>query len=361
MLVHICCSVDSHFFLERLQKEFPKEKLVGFFYNPNIHPYAEYRLRLLDVNRSCKKLNIELIEGEYDYEAWLNIAKDLESEPEKGKRCEVCFDKRLFITAQKALEIGETSFTTTLLVSPLKSQEQLKHSAKEFCRDRDLEFVFLDYRSNNGTQEQSRCAKEQKLYRQDYCGCLFALSMQRDSQNKIAKELFSSINNRVLPGSIEQRLELYEKRVELEEDGIEYQIVKEKFLNYRELFSMMKKNRVLIPLYALHYSSLSSSKNRVRAKVEYEIDGVHYLNREQIRMITLEYLNTFLNSSYSTITQLLFNPPALDDEMRLRNNITSSTYSLCAIVVVEKIPTGTVELTLKTACYQDTKELLNIS
>jgi len=49
MLVHICCSVDSHYFLQKLQKEYPEEKLTGFFYDPNIHPYSEYYLRLLDV------------------------------------------------------------------------------------------------------------------------------------------------------------------------------------------------------------------------------------------------------------------------------------------------------------------------
>ncbi|MBD3829369.1 MAG: epoxyqueuosine reductase QueH, partial [Arcobacter sp.] len=52
MLVHICCAVDSHYFLEKIQEEFPDEKLVGYFYDPNIHPYSEYRLRYLDVEYS---------------------------------------------------------------------------------------------------------------------------------------------------------------------------------------------------------------------------------------------------------------------------------------------------------------------
>ena len=54
MLVHKCCSVDSHYFLQRLQEEYPNEELVGFFYDPNIHPYSEYKLRLYDVKFSCK-------------------------------------------------------------------------------------------------------------------------------------------------------------------------------------------------------------------------------------------------------------------------------------------------------------------
>ena len=58
LLVHICCSVDSHYFLQRMQEEHPEEKIVGYFYDPNIHPYSEYRLRYLDVEFSCKKLGI---------------------------------------------------------------------------------------------------------------------------------------------------------------------------------------------------------------------------------------------------------------------------------------------------------------
>ena len=78
--------MDSHFFLEKLKKDFPDEKLIGFFYDPNIHPYSEYKLRLLDVQRSCDKLGIELIEGEYDYTSWLEVIRGLEREKEKGKR-----------------------------------------------------------------------------------------------------------------------------------------------------------------------------------------------------------------------------------------------------------------------------------
>ena len=95
MLVHICCSVDSHFFLQKLKKIYPNEKLIGFFYDPNIHPYSEYRLRLLDVQRSCDMLGIELIEGEYDFRGWMEAVKGYENEPEKGKRCSICFTDRV--------------------------------------------------------------------------------------------------------------------------------------------------------------------------------------------------------------------------------------------------------------------------
>lgn len=57
MLVHICCSVDSHYFIEELRKTYPDEKIIGYFYDPNIHPLSEYELRFLDV----KDLVINLV------------------------------------------------------------------------------------------------------------------------------------------------------------------------------------------------------------------------------------------------------------------------------------------------------------
>ncbi|MBN2721897.1 MAG: epoxyqueuosine reductase QueH, partial [Campylobacterales bacterium] len=202
MLVHICCAVDSHFFLQKLRSQFPDEKLIGFFYDPNIHPYSEYQLRLLDVKRSCRLLGIELIEGEYDTEGWLEAVRGLENEPEKGARCSVCFDNRFEVTAKKAHELGEKIFTSTLLTSPKKSLTQLKNSGDYLADKYNLAFIAPDYRSKQGTGEQNILAKQDKLYRQDYCGCLFGLTKQREYQDKLADELFSPVSKQVQPESI---------------------------------------------------------------------------------------------------------------------------------------------------------------
>jgi predicted adenine nucleotide alpha hydrolase (AANH) superfamily ATPase len=264
MLVHICCSVDSHFFLEKLQHDYPNEKLIGFFYDPNIHPYSEYQLRLLDVKRSCKKLGIELLEGEYDFEAWMQAVRGLENEPEKGKRCEVCFDKRFDVSAKKALLLGEKSITTTLLVSPLKSQEQLKLSGDKFFKEHGVEFIFYDYRKDGGTAQQSRVTKDEQLYRQDYCGCIYGLTMQREQQDRLMDEMFSHVSNQTQPSSIEERLEMYHQRDELEDKGIAYKIIREKFLNYRQfIFKLYESGDKIINAYALFYSTLQRKKAHV--------------------------------------------------------------------------------------------------
>ncbi|WP_373034626.1 epoxyqueuosine reductase QueH [Sulfurimonas sp.] len=359
MLVHICCSVDSHFFLQKLQHDFPDEKLTGFFYDPNIHPYSEYRLRLLDVQRSCKKLGIEVLEGDYDFEAWMQAVRGLEKEPEKGARCEVCFDKRFEVSAKKALELGEDKITTTLLVSPLKSQEQLKKSGDAFYEKYGIEFIAVDYRANGGTQDQSRVTKEEKLYRQDYCGCFYGLTMQREQQDRLMDEMFSPISNTILPASIEERLEMYEHRMKLEDKDTEYKIIKEKFLNYRQFnFKLIKGKKEVIPAYAIIYSSLP--RKRAEGRIEFEDKKIHYFNREEVKFIELKYFNSLCNSNYKNIKELIFNPPSFDEELKIRNLIEPAYYSLSTIIVVENITDSKLTITLDARTYEDTKEKLII-
>ncbi len=359
MLVHICCSVDSHFFLEKLQRDYPNEKLTGFFYDPNIHPYSEYQLRLLDVKRSCKKLGIDLLEGEYDFESWMQAVRGLENEPEKGRRCEVCFDKRFERSAKKALELGEKSITTTLLVSPLKSQEQLKRSGELFLQKHGVEFIAYDYRTNGGTQEQSRVTKEEQLYRQDYCGCIYGLTMQREQQDRLMDEMFSPISNQILPASIEERLEIYSHRNELEDKNIAYKIIREKFLNYRQLsFKVICGKSDTIPAHAVSYSALPRKK--AQGSIEFLDKNIGYFNREEIKFVTLNFFNSTCNFSYKNLNELIFNPPSFDEELKFRTFLTSSNYNLSPIIVVDEIPHSKVTIELDAKIYEDVREKLII-
>ena len=357
MLVHICCSVDSHFFLEKLQKDFPDETLTGFFYDPNIHPYGEYRLRYLDVERSCKRLGIELIEGEYDYETWLDLVRGLEKEPEKGARCEVCFDRRFEVSAQKALEMGEKKITTTLLVSPLKSQEQLKRVGDAFYEKHGVEFIAVDYRANGGSQDQSRVTKEEKLYRQDYCGCIFGLSMQREQQNQLMDEMFSSVDGRILPASIEERLDLYAHRMDLEEEGVAYEIIKEKFLNYRLMSAKLLVAKEVIDAHVLPYSKLP--RDKTNGSIEKSVDDLHYMNREEVVFITLDFYNQKMKTSFQSVAELVRKPVAFDREVALRQELLSA-YNLSPLIVVKEIPSAKIELFLDAKVYEDRRELLKL-
>ncbi len=356
MLVHICCSVDSHYFLQKLQTEYPEEKLTGFFYDPNIHPYSEYYLRLLDVRRSCKMLGIDLIEGEYDVENWLEAVRGLEHEPEKGSRCSVCFDRRFEVTAQKASQLGEDTFTSTLLTSPKKSLKQLQTAGDALAAREGISFVAPDYRKASGTQEQNILAKEDALYRQDYCGCMFGLTIQRDQQNRLADELFVPISNQIQPESIEERIKMYEERWKMEEEHIPHKIIKQRFLNWRLHTGLLHVRKEVIPAHFLPYSTLKGEYTR--GKIEYSIGEVHHMNRDEVRFITLQHYNKLANTDYKTVTQLIYSPPVFSSEVELRERLGVTPYDLSIILVVEEIPTNKIEIICQSKVYSDVKEVL---
>ncbi|NKQ40692.1 MAG: epoxyqueuosine reductase QueH [Sulfurovum sp.] len=356
MLVHICCVVDSHYFLQKLRSDYPDEKLIGFFYDPNIHPYSEYQLRLLDVKRSCGLLGIELIEGEYDIDRWLEAVKGLEGEAEKGSRCSVCFDRRFEVSAQKAASLKEKSFTSTLLTSPKKSLKQLKASGDTLAKLYSLEFIAPDYRKASGAQEQNIMAKESQLYRQDYCGCIYGLAMQREEQQKLADELFSPISKQIQPESIECRINIYEQRMKLEKECIPYKIIKERFLNWRLISGWVKIRKEIIPAHFLPYSTLK--KEYSRGRIEYTINNLHHMSRDEIKFISLDYYNKLTNNTYKNTRDLIFNPPSFDKESTLRGSLMQMPYNLSVIVVIDVIPETKIELFLKTETYNDMIEKL---
>jgi len=356
LLVHICCSVDSHYFLQKLQADYPNEKLTGFFYDPNIHPYSEYYLRLLDVKRSCRMLGIDLIEGEYDTENWLKTVKGLEDEPEKGARCSVCFDRRFEVSAQKASKLGEKIFTSTLLTSPKKSLRQLQYSGDRFAEKHGIQFIAPDYRKASGTQEQNILAKKDVLYRQDYCGCLFGLNMQREQQQKLADELFTPVSGQIQPESIEERIEMYEKRWELEEKEIPYRIVKQRFLNWRLTIGLLRIKKESIPAHFLPYSTLKGEYTR--GKIEYSTGALHHMNRDEVKFITLQTYNTLAKSSYATVTELIFSPPSFEKEIKIRTALGMSSYDLSTILVVDTIPSNKIEILCQSTTYSDVREIL---
>jgi predicted adenine nucleotide alpha hydrolase (AANH) superfamily ATPase len=358
MIVHLCCSVDAGYYLKRLKSDFPDEKIVGFFYDPNIHPYSEYYLRMIDSKRICQKLDIEFIEGNYDYEYWLESTKTLSDEPEKGHRCSVCFDISLEESAKVAQNLGHKSISTSLLMSPMKSPEQLEIIGKVVKRKYDINFILKDYRSKGGHQKQQEMAKEYQTYRQDYCGCMYALIDQREDEDEkkdVIDELFSPITNQVLPASIEERTKTYLKRVELENNNREYKIIKENFLNYRLFSGSVKVSKKIVPSYILYYSMLNRDNG---GRVEFEKDGVHHLNRMQIKFITLEKFNKLLDKNYKNIYEIIKNPPKIENELRIRKEITNSEYDLSPIIVLEKIEDKRIDVSINAKTYLDNKEVI---
>jgi len=301
-------------------------------------------------------LNIDLIEGEYDIENWLDAVRGLEHEPEKGTRCSVCFDRRFEISAKKASELGEKIFTSTLLTSPKKSLKQLQVAGDTLAEKYNIAFIAPDYRKASGTQEQNILAKKDSLYRQDYCGCMFGLNIQRDQQEKLADELFVPLSGQIQPESIEARINMYEKRWKLEEKEIPYRIIKQRFLNWRLSMGLLRIRKEIIAAHFLPYSTLKGEYTR--GKIEYNTGNVYHMNRDEVKFITLAEYNRLTQSNYENVTALIFNPPLFEKEVALRMKLGMSPYDLSAILVVKEIPENKIEILCQSKIYNDVQELL---
>jgi predicted adenine nucleotide alpha hydrolase (AANH) superfamily ATPase len=142
--------------------------VTGFFYNHNIHPYQEYCLRRDAVVQMAEQESLPLImRDEYDLEGFLtNVA----AAPEL--RCTYCYASRLRATARIAYEEGFDAFTAALLYSPYQKHDEIRALGEQIGREYGVPFHYEDFRP--GWQEGIKLSKEQGLYRQQYCGCIYS-------------------------------------------------------------------------------------------------------------------------------------------------------------------------------------------
>lgn len=170
ILLHMCCGVCASSVIQRLMRG--NFKVVGFFYNPNIHPEAEYKRRLDAAKDLSQILGFELIEGTYDKDSWLKSTQALRNEPEGARRCALCFRIRLKETHRKSLELNIPFFTTTLSVSPHKDASVINKIGKGLDNSA---FLGQDFKEGDGFKEAVEFSKRYNLYRQNYCGCAYSI------------------------------------------------------------------------------------------------------------------------------------------------------------------------------------------
>ncbi len=165
LLLHACCGPCACY---------PTEKLISdgidftlLYFNPNIHPYKEFKRRLAALRELAEKKEYKLIiDKSYPLEECLRgmLAEEM--------RCAYCYKVRMLYVAKYAKENGYDAFTTTLLVSPYQKHELLMVMAEEAAREVGIEFYYQDFRE--GYQIGVDLSLELELYRQSYCGCIFS-------------------------------------------------------------------------------------------------------------------------------------------------------------------------------------------
>lgn len=172
LLLHSCCAPCSSWVLERIKNFFD---VTVVYYNPNIYPLEEYLKRKEEQKRILQILDIKFLDCDYNYNEFLCAVKGLEEEKEGGKRCNKCFLVRLEKVAKLAKENSFSYFGTTLTVSPHKNAEIINQIGEQLQNKYNIQFLFSDFKKENGYLNSIKLSKEYNLYRQNYCGCEFSV------------------------------------------------------------------------------------------------------------------------------------------------------------------------------------------
>ncbi len=183
LLLHCCCAPCSVSCIEPLRQEGIEP--VAFWYNPNIHPFKEYEARRDCLIEYTDKIGVSLIVNE-DYglrEFVKNVASSIDN------RCVYCYSHRLEQTARYAAENGFDSFSSTLFASVYQNHELMLEAANSFSKKYSVKFLYRDFRPN--FKQGNQTAREEGLYMQKYCGCIFSEEDRYQKQIIRAKEKFT--------------------------------------------------------------------------------------------------------------------------------------------------------------------------
>lgn len=175
LLLHVCCAPCSSHVLELLSEEYD---ITAYFYNPNITEENEYQKRIAELKRFVREApfaqNVIVEEGGYEPELFFEMARGLEEEPERGKRCYECYSMRMTKAALYAKKNDFDLFTTTLSISPHKNAAWLNEIGSKLAEEHHIGYLYSDFKKKNGYARSIQLSKDYNLYRQDYCGCIYS-------------------------------------------------------------------------------------------------------------------------------------------------------------------------------------------
>jgi len=166
VLMHICCAPCSIYTLKKLRED--GADVYGYFFNANIHPYKEFKKRLVTLEDYARISLLPLeVDRTYDLDTFLRGALDY------GKdRCLFCYRMRLEKTFKKGVEDKADAVTTTLLYSKYQRHDDIRNIGEELSAAYNIPFLYRDFRE--GWEEGVEASKALDMYRQKYCGCIFS-------------------------------------------------------------------------------------------------------------------------------------------------------------------------------------------
>ena len=245
LLLHTCCAPCSVYCIDSLREEGIEPTV--YWYNPNIHPYMEYKARRDCLKEYTKNINVQAIfEENYGLDEFCkNVIGDLEN------RCSnYCYRVRLEQTVKYAKENGYDSFSTTLLVSPYQKHDVIIKVAEEMAIKYNVKFLYRDFRI--GFREGQNKARELGLYMQKYCGCVFSEEMRYNNHNTTKPSISNGYEIQRKPRMQVKKIENKEDYMDLllEADPLKDMI--HKYLNDSDVYALKKEDELISIAVILH-------------------------------------------------------------------------------------------------------------
>jgi len=181
LLLHTCCAPCAVYVFLKLKEKYT---VTGFFYNPNIQPKKEYEFRKNEFIKISEKENWPIVIAEYDMNEWFQTVKGFEKEPEKGKRCSLCFNMRLKKTFDYAKKNGFDIVASTLSISPYKVTDQINAEGERVSKIFNIEFLPENFKKKHGYSIGKRLAIDKGIKHQNYCGCVFSKVEKKLKESK---------------------------------------------------------------------------------------------------------------------------------------------------------------------------------
>jgi len=172
LLFHVCCAPCSGLLSQELRKKFD---VAVFYDNSNIHPRQEFLKRASEADDFFRQEGVDFILADWNHDDWNNLAKGLENEPERGKRCQLCYRYRLSNTARYAAENGFEYFCTSLSISPWKDSRAIRSIGMDLSSRYGIKFLADDFQADDGYKKSRSFAKKRGFYFQKYCGCEYSV------------------------------------------------------------------------------------------------------------------------------------------------------------------------------------------
>ena len=266
LLMHTCCAPCSVYCIDSLREEGIEPTV--YWFNPNIHPYIEYKTRRDTLKEYTKSIKVNAIfEENYGLRDFCkNVINDLE-----GRCKNYCYPVRLEQTAKYAKENGYDYFTTTLLVSPYQNHEALIEVAEKMANKYGVKFLYRDFRV--GFREGQAKARELGLYMQKYCGCIFSEEMRYNNYNTTKPSI---PNGYEIPR--EPRMQV--KKIENKEDYIDLLLEADpskdmihKYLNDSDVYALKKEDELISIAVILPISRKTLELKNIVTKEKYRNKG----------------------------------------------------------------------------------------